>query len=104
MYNIDFINCVEIAVGHRFVTILVPDSRTLLHCRGQIHVSCIEAMGLATAFKHAVNGRSYLEVHHRVVGSKALHILSLKANHPDDAALWLKDMQAAHKVPYLCHG
>ncbi len=51
-------------------------------------------MGLATAFKHTVNGRSYIEVHHRVVGSQALHIMGLKANHPDDAASWLQDMQA----------
>lgn len=67
-------------------------------CRGQIHLTCIEAMGLATAFKHTVNGRSYLEVHHRVLGSKVLHILSLKANHPDDAASWLRDMQLGQKV------
>ncbi|KAL0041023.1 hypothetical protein WJX77_002502 [Trebouxia sp. C0004] len=68
--------------------------------RGQIHVTCIEAMGLATAFKNTVNGRSHLEVHHRVVGSKVSHILSLKANHPDDAASWLRDMQLGRKV--LC--
>ncbi len=55
-------------------------------------------MGLATAFKHTVNGRSYLEVHHRVVGSKVPHVLSLKANHPDDAASWLRDMQLGRKV------
>ena len=67
-------------------------------CRGQIHLTCIEAMGLAIAFRHTVNGRSYLEVHHRVSGSTALQILSIKANHPDDAALWLRDMQAGQKV------
>ena len=67
-------------------------------CRGQIHLTWIEAMGLATAFKHTVNGRSYLEVHHRVVGSKVPHVLSLKANHPDDAASWLRDMQLGQKV------
>ena len=55
-------------------------------------------MGLATAFKHTVNGRSYLEVHHRLVGSKMPHVLSLKANHPDDAASWLRDMQLGQKV------
>ena len=70
----------------------------LLGCRGHVHLSCIEAMGLASAFKHSVNGRSYLEVHHRVSGSKTLQILSLKANDPDDAALWLRDMQAGQKV------
>ncbi|KAL0043348.1 hypothetical protein WJX79_002420 [Trebouxia sp. C0005] len=68
--------------------------------RGQIHLTRIESMGLATAFKHTVNGRSYLEVHHRVVGSKVPHVLSLKANHPDDAASWLQDMQSGQKV--LC--
>lgn len=67
-------------------------------CRGQIHLTRIESMGLATAFKHTVNGRSYLEVHHRVVGSKVPHVLSLKANHPDDAASWLQDMQSGQKV------
>ena len=61
-------------------------------------MSSIEAMGLATAYKHTVNGRSHLEVHHRVAGSKLLQILSIKANHPDDAALWLRDMQAGQKV------
>ena len=55
-------------------------------------------MGLSTAFKHTVNGRSYLEVHHRLVGSKVPHVLSLKANHPDDAASWLRDMQLGQKV------
>lgn len=68
--------------------------------RGQIHLTCIAAMGLSTAFKHTVNGRSYLEVHHRLVGSKVPHVLSLKANHPDDAASWLRDMQSGQKV--LC--
>ena len=58
----------------------------------------VENMGLATAFKDTVNGRSYLEVHHRAIGSKALQILSLKANHPDDAAQWLQDMRAMQKV------
>ena len=67
-------------------------------CRGQIHLTCVEAMGLATAFKHTVNGRSYLEVHHKVVGSKVPHVLSLKANHPDDAASWLRDMQLGQQV------
>ena len=61
-------------------------------------MACVENMGLATAFKHTVNGRSYLEVHHRAPGSKALQILSLKANHPDDAALWLQDMRGQQKV------
>lgn len=58
----------------------------------------VENMGLATAFKHTVNGRSYLEVHHRAIGSKPLQILSLKANHPDDAAQWLQDMRGMQKV------
>ncbi len=79
-----------------------PGTALLKHamflCRGQIHLTCIEAMGLATAFKHTVNGRSYLEVHHKVVGSKVPHVLSLKANHPDDAASWLRDMQLRQKV------
>ena len=61
-------------------------------------MACVENLGLATAFKHTANGRSYLELHHRAPGSKALHILSLKANHPDDAALWLKDMRARQQV------
>ena len=58
-------------------------------------------MGLATAYKHTVNGRSHLEFYHRVAGSKLLQILSIKANHPDDAALWLRDMQAGQKVSCL---
>ena len=70
--------------------------------RGQIHLTSIEAMGLATAFKNTVNGRSYLELHHAVLGSKSPHILSLKANHPDDAASWLRDMQMGRKVPSHC--
>ena len=61
-------------------------------------MGCVENMGLATAFKHSVNGRSYLEVHHRAPGSKTLQILSLKANHPDDAAQWLQDMQQKRQV------
>lgn len=61
-------------------------------------MACVENMGLATAFKHTVNGRSYLEVHHRAPGSKALQILSLKANHPDDAAHWLQDMRQRQQV------
>ena len=61
-------------------------------------MGCVENMGLATAFKHSVNGRSYLEVHHRAPGSKALQILSLKANHPDDAAQWLQDMRQKQQV------
>lgn len=61
-------------------------------------MACVENTGLATAFKHTVNGRSYLEVHHRAPGSKALQILSLKANHPDDAALWLQDMRDQQQV------
>ena len=61
-------------------------------------MGCVENMGLATAFKHTVNGRSYLEVHHRAPGSKTLQILSLKANHPDDAAQWLQDMRQKQQV------
>ena len=64
----------------------------------------VENMGLATAFKHAVNGRSYLEVHHRPIGSKALHILSLKANHPDDAAQWLLDIRGKQQVTMHVRG
>lgn len=66
--------------------------------RGQISMACVENLGLATAFKHTVNGRSYLEVHHKAPGSKALQILSLKANHPDDAAHWLQDMRQKQQV------
>ncbi|KAL3146727.1 hypothetical protein ABBQ38_014714 [Trebouxia sp. C0009 RCD-2024] len=66
--------------------------------RGQISMAHVENMGLATAFKHTVNGRSYLEVHHRAIGSKPLQILSLKANHPDDAAQWLQDMRGMQKA------
>lgn len=66
--------------------------------RGQISMGCVENLGLATAFRHTVNGRSYLEVHHRAPGSKALQILSLKANHPDDAAQWLQDMRQKQQV------
>lgn len=61
-------------------------------------MGCVENMGLATAFKNTVNGRSYFEVHHKAPGSKTLHILSLKANHPDDAAQWLQDMQQKQQV------
>ena len=58
----------------------------------------VENMGLATAFKHTVNGRSYLEVHHKAIGSKGLQMLSLKANHPEDAAQWLQDMRGRRQV------
>ena len=61
-------------------------------------MGCVENMGLATAFKNTVNGRSYFEVHHRAPGSKIMHILSLKANHPDDAAQWLQDMRQQQQV------
>ena len=57
----------------------------------------VKDMGLATAYKHIANGRSYMEVHYSVPGSKSLQILSLKAN-PDDAAQWLKDMKSQQQV------
>ena len=53
----------------------------------------VQAMGLSVAFKNATNARSYMEVLHRTPFSSRAQVLSLKSNHPDDAKLWLRDMQ-----------
>lgn len=59
-------------------------------------MSNVQAMGLSMAFRNATNARSYMEVLHRTPFSTRVQVLSLKANHPDDAKLWLRDMQASN--------
>lgn len=64
-------------------------------------MSNVQAMGLSMAFKNATNARSYMEVLHRTPFSSRVQVLSLKSNHPDDAKLWLRDMQVWQNLMFV---
>ena len=66
----------------------------LLCRRGVLNLDCALAVGHSVRYAGEANGESYMElvVRDRATSTADTHIL--KANHPDDARNWVRDLQA----------
>jgi len=66
----------------------------MLHRRGVLNLDCALAVGHSARYAGEANRESYMElvVRCRATSTADTHIL--KANHPDDARNWVRDLQA----------
>ena len=72
--------------------------------RGVLNLDCALAVGHSARYAGEANGESYMELVVRCRATGAAHTHILKANHPDDARNWVRDLQARirNRVHCLC--
>ena len=67
-----------------------------------LNLDCALAVGHSVRYAGEPNGESYMELVVRCRATGTAHTHILKANHPDDARNWVRDLQARQSRP-LCH-
>ena len=58
-----------------------------------LNLDCALAVGHSVRYAGEPNGESYMELVVRCRATGAAHTHILKANHPDDARNWVRDLQ-----------